>query len=115
MGILDDLLKRFEDDWCKACKVQMYPVAERLFFMPVTVGHYVQQKEAGYYLKKLQPIRDVSQIPVGYYACRIKAYACGRCGQRIAVVKPFLQVRSEVKEETSIIFRNGEINALLGL
>lgn len=115
MGVFDNFMKRFEDDWCKACKVQMYPIAERLYFMPVTVGHYVEKKDASYYLQKLQPIQDVAQIPVGYYACRIKAYTCGRCGQRIAVVKPFLQVRSEVKEETSIVFRNGEINELLGL
>lgn len=115
MGFFSDLGKRLQDDWCKPCKAQMYPVTERLYFMPVTVGHYVQRKDAGYYLQKLQPIQDVSQIPVGYYACRIKAYTCGTCGQRIAVVKPFLQVRSEVKEEVSIIFRNGEINALLGL
>ena len=112
MGFFSDFSKRLQDDWCKTCKVQMYPVTERLYFMPVTVGHYVQRKDAGYYLQKLQPIQDVSQIPVGYYACRIKAYACGT---RIAVVKPFLQVRSEVKEEVAIIFRNGEINALLGL
>lgn len=115
MGFFSDFSKRLQDDWCKTCKVQMYPVTERLYFMPVTVGHYVQRKDAGYYLQKLQPIQDVSQIPVGYYACRIKAYACGTCGTRIAVVKPFLQVRSEVKEEVAIIFRNGEINALLGL
>ncbi len=115
MGIFSDFGKRFQDDWCKNCKAQMYPLTERLYFMPMTVGHYQEQKDPVYYFNKLRPINDVSQIPTGFYACRIKAYRCNGCGHRIAVVCPFLQVRDSVKEEIAVVFKNGELDTLLGL
>ncbi|MBQ9136267.1 MAG: hypothetical protein IJX66_09280, partial [Lachnospiraceae bacterium] len=62
-----------------------------------------------------RPINDVSQIPTGFYACRIKAYRCNGCGQKIVIVKPFLQVRESVKEEIAVVFKNGELDALLGV
>lgn len=115
MGIFDGLMKRFQNNWCKGCKAEMSTSAKQLYWMPMTVGHYVDHKDAGYYLKNLRPIMNKAQIPAGYYACDISVYRCPGCGKRITVAAPFLQVRNEEKTEISRIFENGELDSLPGL
>lgn len=112
MGIFSAITKRFKDNWCKSCKAEMNTVSQRLFWMPMTVGHYTEHKDAGYYLKNLQPIMNKAQIPPGHYACDVSMYRCPGCGRRIAAVSPFLQVRNEVKTEISHTFENGELDSL---
>lgn len=115
MGIFDGLMKRFKDNWCKSCKTEMNTAAKQLYWMPMTVGHYTDHKDAGYYLKNLRPIMNKAQIPAGHYACDVSVYRCPGCGRQITAAAPFLQVRNEEKTEISHIFENGELDSLPGL
>ena len=112
MGIFSTITKRFKDNWCKECKSEMNTAAKQLFWMPMTVGHYTEHKDAGYYLKNLQPIMNKKQIPPGYYACEVTMYRCSGCGKRITVVSPFLRVRNEEKNEIGQIYEKGELDSL---
>lgn len=112
MGVFNAITKRFNPNWCKSCKTEMNTVSCRLFWMPMTVGHYIDHKDAGYYLKNLQPIMNKAQIPPGYYACEANMYRCPDCGRRVAAISPFLQVRNEEKTEITRRFENGELDSL---
>lgn len=112
MGVFSAITKRFKSNWCGNCKTEMATMYKRLYWMPMTVGHYAEHKDAGYYLKNLKPLMNIAQIPAGYYACDASMYRCSGCGRRITVMTPFLQVRNEEKTESHIIFENGELDNL---
>lgn len=114
MGILDGLFKKNRADWCSGCKTEKTVVSHLLFWMPMTVGHYVSHKNADYYLKNLRPVANKAQIPAGYYACETKMYRCTLCGRRTAALRIFLPVREQEKVEETVTFSNGELDTLPG-
>lgn len=91
----------------------MEEASRKLFAIPsMTVGHYVDHKNADFYLKKLVPISQKTDIPVGMYACRIIESRCLRCGKRVVKVCPFLPVRDAEKNEFAHVYENGELDSL---
>ena len=112
MGLFGSIVKRFQDNWCKTCKTQMQTMAEQLYMMPMTVGHYTSHKDAAYYYNSLYPVLDKSSITTGYYACRGTAYQCPGCGRRATALYIFLPVRNEEKFEDACFFEKGEMDFL---
>ena len=48
MGLIDKLLRKYQDDWCRDCKRAMEKHRKQLFALPdMMVGHYVRHEDAG--------------------------------------------------------------------
>ena len=57
MGLIDKWLRKYQDDWCRECKCAMEKLRKQLFALPnMTVGHYVEHKDAAYYRKNLRVV-----------------------------------------------------------
>ena len=116
MGLFDKMLARFQDNWCRDCKREMEQTRKQLFALPaMTVGHYVEHKDAGYYKRELRIVDKKADIPAGMYACGAIQYRCPECGKRLTVLDPFLPVRNEEKHEGNVVFQNGELDEFLWL
>ena len=114
MGLLDKLLAKFQDDWCGDCKCQMEKARKQLFALPgVSVGHYTQHQDPGFYRKNLYIVEKKADIPPGMYACGAIQYRCPECGKRVTVLDPFLPVRDEEKHEGNVMFEQGELDDFL--
>lgn len=114
MGLLDKWLRKYQDDWCKGCKCAMEKTRKQLFALPnVTVGHYTEHKDPGFYQKNLHIVERKADIPSGMYACGAIQYRCPECGRRVTVLDPFLPVRDEEKHEGNVVFENGELDEFL--
>ena len=114
MGIFKKMRAAFHDDWCSQCQTPMVEKARRLFAMPnMTVGHYVEHKDAAYYRKNLRVVGKKADIPPGMYACGAIQYRCPECAKRVTVLDPFLPVRDEEKHEGNVVFRDGELDDFL--
>ena len=114
MGLFDKLLAKYQDDWCGDCKCGMEKVRKQLFALPdMTVGHYVEHKDAGYYKRNLRMVDKKADIPSGMYACGAIQYRCPECARRVTVLDPFLPVRDEEKHEGTVVFRGGELDDFL--
>lgn len=113
MGLFDKLKSKLSGDWCKHCSVKMEESRRKLFAMPqMSVGHYADHEDSGYYLKNLVPVSKKADIPIGMYACGIIEYRCPQCGRTIVKACPFLPVRNEEKNEMPHIFENCELDGL---
>ena len=116
MGLIDKMLARFQDDWCKDCKCEMEKVRKQLFALPdMTVGHYVEHKDADYYRRNLRMVDKKADSPPGMYACGAIQYRCPKCGRRLTEMDLFLPVRDEEKHEVPVLFHNGELDDFLWL
>ena len=114
MGLLNKLFAKFLDDWCRDCKCEMERHRKQLFAMPkMSVGNYVEHKDADFYQKNLCVVDKKADIPPGMYACEAIQYRCPECGRRVTVMDPFLPVRDEEKHEGTVVFRNGELDDFL--
>lgn len=114
MGLFGKMLARFQDNWCKDCKCEMEKVRKQLFALPgMTVGHYVEHKDAGYYKRNLRMVDKKADIPPGMYACGAIQYRCRSCGKRLTKLELFLPVRDEEKHETPVLFEHGELDDFL--
>lgn len=113
MKVFRKLLRIFHIDWCSKCQTTMEITDTRLYFLPMSVGNYVDHEDAGYYLKNAVPINSVSDVPTGMYACRVRAYRCPECGNNAVIIYPFLPVRGEERREIAHIFENGEVDSLI--
>ncbi|MBD5118717.1 MAG: hypothetical protein HDT37_06355 [Clostridiales bacterium] len=116
MGLIDKMLARFQDDWCKGCKREMEKARKQLFVLPgMTVGNYVRHEDAGYYKKHLRMVDKKADIPPGMYACGAIQYRCPECGKRLTKLELFLPVRDEEKHEIPVLFEHGELDDFLWL
>lgn len=114
MGLLDKMLVRFQDHWCRDCKCEMEKIRKQLFALPnMTVGHYVEHKDPAYYRRELRTVDKKADIPPGMYACGAIWYRCPECGKRLTKLDLFLPVRGEEKHETPVLFANGELDEFL--
>lgn len=114
MGLLDKLLRKQQDDWCKDCKCAMEKTHKQLYALPGQyVGHYVERTDAAYYRRSLQMVEKKADIPPGMYACGAIRYRCPQCGKRVTVLDVFLPVRDEEKHEGNVVFYNGELDDFL--
>ncbi len=113
MGLFSKLKAAVKDDWCGDCSSKMDEIEKRLYLMPMSVGHYVDHKEAQYYIKNLIPINSKAEVPIGMYACRITVYRCPECQKRIAMVLPFLPVRDQERTEFAHYYKNGELDSFI--
>ena len=116
MGLIEKLLRKYQDDWCRDCKRAMEKARKQLFALPdMMVGHYVRHEDAGYYKKHLRTVEKKADIPTGMYACGAIQYRCPECGKRVTVMQPFLPVRGEEKHEIHVLFEHGELDDFLWL
>ena len=114
MGLVDKWMRKYQDHWCRECKCAMEKLRKELFALPnMTVGHYVEHKDAAYYRKNLRVVGKKADIPPGMYACGAIQYRCPECAKRVTVLDPFLPVRDEEKHEGSVVFRDGELDDFL--
>ncbi len=113
MKLFRKMLRAFHIDWCSKCYSTMEITDTHLYFLPMSVGNYVDHENAEYYLNNAVPISKVSDIPTGMYACRVKAYRCLECSNTAVIIYPFLPVRGEERREIAHIFENGEVDSLI--
>ena len=114
MGLIDKWLRKYQDDWCRDCNCAMEKHRKQLFALPnMSVGHYVEHKDADYYKKHLHMVEKKADIPAGMYACGAIQYRCPECGKRVTVMDPFLPVRGEEKHEGTVLFEHGELDEFL--
>lgn len=114
MGLIDKLLRKFQDDWCRGCKCAMEQCGKRLFTLPdMVVGHYVRHEDADYYKRNLRAVNQKTDIPSGMYACGAARYRCPECGKKVTALDPFLPVRNEEKHEGTVLFEQGELDDFL--
>ncbi len=113
MNVFKKILGVFHSDWCKKCGAVMEITDTRLYFLPMSVGNYVDHENADYYINNAIPVASVSDIPTGMYACRVQAMHCPQCAKSTVLVSPFLPVRGEERREIAHIFENGEVDSLI--
>lgn len=74
MGLFRKLKAVLRDDWCGTCQVPMDTTFQRIYTLPMTVGHYRAHKNPAYYLENLR--RVSGELMPGVYVCELTAYRC---------------------------------------
>lgn len=114
MGLVENIRRRKDPDWCRQCKRERKQEERRLFAMPkLNVGNYAEYIGPDFYRDALYPVVSRSDIPAGMYACWTVLYRCPVCGSTTTVLEPFLPVRDQQKREKEIVFRDGELDDVL--
>lgn len=111
MGLFRKLKAVLRDDWCGTCQVPMDTTFQRIYTLPMTVGHYRAHKNPAYYLENLR--RVSGEIMPGVYVCELTAYRCPDCGRRVVRLCIYLPVRGNRKFEDTYEFTHGELDDLL--
>ncbi|MGO5116259.1 hypothetical protein ACTQ33_14825 [Candidatus Avoscillospira sp. LCP25S3_F1] len=111
MGLFRKLKAVLRDDWCGTCQVPMDTTFQRIYTLPMTVGHYRAHKNPAYYLENLR--RVSGEIMPGVYVCELTAYRCPDCGHRVVRLCIYLPVRGNRKFEDTYEFTHGELDELL--
>lgn len=113
MGFFRKARAVFHDDWCSQCQKEMEVTRKQLYYLPMTVGHYVSHTEPEYYKRNMTPVAKKADIPTGQYACGLIAYRCPDCGHRAVKLDIFLPVRGVEKWEDARYYENGEMDDFL--
>lgn len=91
----------------------MNKTLQRLYMLPMCVGHYSAHESPEYYKHHLRQVACRADIPPGVYACEVTAYQCPDCGRRIVKLLVFLPVREWEKREDVYLFEHGELDDFL--
>ncbi len=113
MGFFENLLRKFEFDYCNLCKRDMEVIKKKLYFLPMIVGQTLNSKDVEEYLiKNAIPVNSKKDIPTGHYACGIRINRCSQCGKVVESAELFLPVNDKEITERYYLFEQGTVSKL---
>ncbi len=109
MGLFQKAKAWLRDDYCTGCTTEMQLLKKQLFYLPMTVGHYVEHDDPNYYQTNCVKVAKKSDIPTGFYACGAYLYQCPKCQKKVVKLTIFLPVRDQEQVDGVELFEHGEL------